>query len=548
MSTLTPGLLTGWDAAALGSAARALRQDAAVLREVEVVVRRAVEAVEVGRGRTADATRRQGLADALLARRVAEQVELDAAVVQAASEVVGAAVASLARATRLAASAGLRVGGDGRVDPGPEPEQGRVGLADTCSAMARQALAAAEEADADAARALDRRAGVRGIFATLLGPLPGAATPASAAAARVRAHALPEGASVADRAGWWQATPVREQGRLRSAGGTDLGEGLPPSVRDAGNRARLSAELVRVQRLLAGVGRRPTPTEVVLLGRLRVLLSVQRVLSRHPDARLLTLDSATGTGRAVVAFGDLDRADHVAVLVPGLSGWVPHYLEGLSGDAQRVRVQAAGYGNGSVATVAWIGYQAPNVHNVALRGAAERGVPGLRRTLDALEVRAAARGREQTVTLLGHSYGSMLSGLATREPTGIDDLVLLGSPGAAAHRTSELSVPAGHVWVGEARFDPVADLGRFGADPSFPTFGATTLPTGAGLDLLLGTPVASSTGHSEYYAAGSAALASVGLVVAGRGGLLRPGSLAPGPSGQPSINGSARPGASRTPR
>ncbi len=544
MIGLTPTRLAAWDADALAAAARSLADDALVLREVEGVVRRAVQAIQVGQGHTADAQRRSGLAHALLARRVAEQTERDAGVVRAAAEVVGAAVRALARAVRLAGGRGLRVDGDGRIDPGPDPDDARVSLADTCSALARQALAAAEEGDADAARALFGLDGATSIWRSMQGLIaPGTLESGeiAAAVARVRARSLPPGATVADRAAWWAVTPMGEQARLAGLDqGLDLlpDEGLPPWVRDAVNRTRLGAELVRVQALLATAGRRPTPAQLVLREQLRVLQSVRSALRAHPDAFLLRLDSTTGSGRAVVALGDVDRADHVAVMVPGLTGWVPGYLDGLLQDARRVREQAASYGSGgsgTVATVTWIGYQAPGFAQVAYAGAAERGVADLRDTLQALQVRATVRGQEQSVTLVGHSYGSLLSGLTARAPTGIDDLVLLGSPGSGARRAAELVVPVGHVWVGEGRFDPVADLGRFGTDPGLGAFGATALPTGRGRDPVLGTALSTSTGHSQYYAAGSGALASVGLVVAGRGGLLRPASLAPGPFPRPTV-------------
>jgi len=551
VSTLTLARLQAWDATSLASLASGLRQQAEVLRVVEVIVRRAVAAIEIERGASAEAQRQQGLAHARLARRVADTAELDAGVVQAASEVVAAAADLLSRAVRLAEDAGLRIAEDGRVDPGPLPDDERASLAATCSALARQALAAAEEGDADAARSLLDREGMRGVRTILFGPVPYDAALIASAAAAVAERALPATATVAERTGWWEATPRSEQRRLIAAGdivGGATGEGLPSQVRDAVNRARLSAELADVQSRLAGAGWWPSSTELVDRRRLGVLSSIRDALEL-PGTRLLSFDSTTGSGRAVVAVGDVDRADHVAVLVPGLTGWVSGSLGDLVRSAQRVRDQAELYGPGSVAAVAWIGYQAPGWHDVALAGSAERGVAGLRQTLEALQVRADVQGQEQSVALLGHSYGSLLSGLATRDPTGLDDLVLLGSPGTGARHVSELAVPARHVWVGEGRFDQVADLGRFGVDPSLRQFGAVTLPTAAGRDPVLGTPVSVPFWHLQYYAAGSASLASIGLVVAGRGGLLRPGSLAPGPFRRPQVSPAvARAAAPRTPR
>ena len=103
-------------------------------------------------------------------------------------------------------------------------------------------------------------------------------------------------------------------------------------------------------------------------------------------------------------------------------------------------------------------------------GAAEKGAPALASFTDGLRA-AHLPTTDARLTVIGHSYGSTLTGAAARlRPHAFaDQLIFLGSPGAGARHASELEVKS--VWVGEAPDDPVADLGIYGADPSDAKFG-----------------------------------------------------------------------------
>ena len=113
------------------------------------------------------------------------------------------------------------------------------------------------------------------------------------------------------------------------------------------------------------------------------------------------------------------------------------------------------------------------------------------------------------------SYGSLTGGLAVQTPTGVDDLVLVGSPGVGTDHASGLQVPAGHVFVGEARDDPVADLAYFGTDPSSPEFGAVGFQTDGGTDPATGAALTASVGHSQYFEIGSESLRNLALITLG---------------------------------
>jgi pimeloyl-ACP methyl ester carboxylesterase len=216
--------------------------------------------------------------------------------------------------------------------------------------------------------------------------------------------------------------------------------------------------------------------------------------------------------------GDVDRAAHVAVVVPGFTTTVERDLTGadrVSADlADQSRRAATLVGDHrDVAVVSWLGYDIPQSadtlrsgHSVVLRASAEAGAGGLATFLRGLP-------SDRHVTLVGHSYGSTTAGLAVaRGDTGVDDVVVLGSPGLGAN-SADLGLQPGHVHVVEAHDDPVADLGWFGRDPS-------ELP---GVDRLSaddaglpdGRPGQRTLGHSGYLDPGTTSQWNVAAVVAG---------------------------------
>jgi pimeloyl-ACP methyl ester carboxylesterase len=171
----------------------------------------------------------------------------------------------------------------------------------------------------------------------------------------------------------------------------------------------------------------------------------------------------------------------------------------------------------STAVVAWIGYAAPSWRQVPFATRARAGGRLLTADLAALDAgRTADGGDPAHVTLVGHSYGSTVVGAALRSgPKRADDLVLLGSPGVLADDVSQLGMSGRRVYVGEAPFDPVADLGAFGADPGDPGFGATAIK--ADPEPGLCWPERLSGAHSRYFDPGSESLRNVARVVVGRG-------------------------------
>jgi pimeloyl-ACP methyl ester carboxylesterase len=222
-----------------------------------------------------------------------------------------------------------------------------------------------------------------------------------------------------------------------------------------------------------------------------------------------------GDGRIVEVVGDLRDADRIAVIVPGVSTTLDNFHRGLGGVVRRspywqaVQLHtAARAGPGRVAVVAWLGYDPPDgIGLPAVRsGSAVAGADALVRFVAEL----TAYRRDASITLIGHSYGSLvLAYAAARLPAQVTDLVALGSPGMDVMRAGQL--PAGaRLWVGSAAGDwtrwlpdvRILGLGH-GTNPSRPWFGARRLDvTGAG-------------GHDGYFVPGTISLRSLAAVVDG---------------------------------
>jgi pimeloyl-ACP methyl ester carboxylesterase len=138
------------------------------------------------------------------------------------------------------------------------------------------------------------------------------------------------------------------------------------------------------------------------------------------------------------------------------------------------------------------------------------GARALARDIAGLLAGHAARPTQ--VTLVGHSYGSLVAAVTVdRLPGAVDDLVVIGSPGLGVGRARDLRLPPGHVWVGAASADEVSHTSWFGPDPAGAAFGAFRFPA----EQPPGSSLADQ--HTRYLDPGSDALAAVGAIVAGLG-------------------------------
>jgi hypothetical protein len=320
---------------------------------------------------------------------------------------------------------------------------------------------------------------------------------------------------------------------------------VPAQVRDRANRARLDVQRAaleaEVRRLEVAVaaswfdGAFTSDDEALdeARAKLEALDRVEQVLARG-DRQLLLLDTSGRLATAAVAVGDVDTADHVAVFTPGMGTTVEGRLEGYDRDMDQLRSLALRElwttdPDATVATVSWLGYQAPSTpwedssqgrsqwhhlldpdRSVALDDAAREGAVPLTSFLQGID---AARADDPHLTGLGHSYGSLTTGLALQAPTGVDDAVFFGSPGLGLTDADDVLVPDGHRYVVEARNDPVADLAAFGTDPN-QLLDQTGLSAGEG-HAPDGRPLSGSTGHSQYLLQDSTSQYNLAVTVAG---------------------------------
>ena len=213
-------------------------------------------------------------------------------------------------------------------------------------------------------------------------------------------------------------------------------------------------------------------------------------------------------------------ADHVAVFTPGFTSTV----QGMGGydtsmyelSARTERELLRSGAGGSVATVTWLGYQAPQWdtvltgNSVASSGAASDGGRSLAEFLRGINT---SRLTDPDLTALGHSYGSTTTGYALLQSTGVDHVGLFGSPGIGTSDLGDLQVMSHQAYYAEAKWDPVGDLAAFGADPSGMAgmghlqTGSAAAPDGSALDGV--------TGHSSYLQDGSTSQYNLAQLVGG---------------------------------
>ncbi|MEU0493397.1 alpha/beta hydrolase [Nocardiopsis sp. NPDC006139] len=224
--------------------------------------------------------------------------------------------------------------------------------------------------------------------------------------------------------------------------------------------------------------------------------------------RLLAYDES-GDGRIVEALGDPATADHIIVLVPGNDNYLGNYFDPSRPTRPRVNGATLLRTMGEIATgesfavVVWMGYDTPRgFFEGAMRGPARRAAPDLVRLTHYLP-------GDAHITLVGHSYGTVVCGLALAEGR-VDDCIALGSPGMGGSSTADLRY-SGNLWVAQGRDDwirrfPRGRLGDIGHGPTplRPGFGGLRIETG---DI---------PGHCAYYTEGSESVRNMARIALGR--------------------------------
>jgi pimeloyl-ACP methyl ester carboxylesterase len=206
-----------------------------------------------------------------------------------------------------------------------------------------------------------------------------------------------------------------------------------------------------------------------------------------------------------VQFGAYDSARHVAVVVPGVGDdtnlcqdWVPGAHNLFAASPSTTVIMWKGYDNPSSIVAAAIGSLECNEHLMAAGGEL------------AAFVRSLPLGGHHSVTIVAHSFGSLVTGAALADHgLQVTDVVVAGSPGMSVDGLRELHVARAHFFSEEAPGDAIAELGVFGASPTSPFFGGTRMRTNAPGHIEVHS-------HSGYFVPGSEALENIVDVVTGR--------------------------------
>lgn len=297
----------------------------------------------------------------------------------------------------------------------------------------------------------------------------------------------PKDGTPAANAAWWKGLSPEEQAAWLSTRPDTVGalDGLPATVRDEANRVVLEEKRGQLQMELDSMPKPPAnewtwitagmyPSKVhtdewmawhnkygdryeQLNKSLKGIGSIQDRFDRTgerglPEAYLLGF-SPEGNGRAIVANGNPDTADHQAVYVPGTTS----NLGGIGGDIGRMenvwRSATESADGGSVSTITWLGYDAPQdiVKDSPFSHYADDGAPAYNRFIDGLDASRTAESDTHR-TAIGHSYGTTLIGSAARQgELNVDDVIFAGSPGVQVSNADQMDVPKGHVWNQEAK-------------------------------------------------------------------------------------------------
>ncbi|MFF3610730.1 alpha/beta hydrolase [Streptomyces sp. NPDC002580] len=222
----------------------------------------------------------------------------------------------------------------------------------------------------------------------------------------------------------------------------------------------------------------------------------------HGNRKILAFDP-NGSGRVAEVFGDLDRADHVSVVVPGVDTDLlsfqrtyKRYSAPVGMATSLYRAERAADPGKRTAVIAWADYTTPSGLGIDAATAMRAEDGGVR--LNAL-VRALPG--DSRVALYCHSYGSVLCGVAAHSlPSRVSDIAVAGSPGMRTAKAANLGTTArvwamrdADDWIQDVPYLEVGGLGH-GADPVSKGFGARVLSADG------------AKGHTGYFEPGTESL------------------------------------------
>ncbi len=307
---------------------------------------------------------------------------------------------------------------------------------------------------------------------------------------------------------WWEGLSETEREEVMRDDPDSLRnlDGIPAEVRDDLNREFLGDEIER--RLEEEEMSREDALNVDNddsddMVELRELVNLEETLNADgeddPDVVdgdeyfMLSLDP--DEGRSAVSRGNPDTADNVSTMVPG-TGITWEAVNGQLGRADSVHDAASAQNGDDHASIAWIGYDTPSAVEVAFSDSkAEEGQEELIDFQNGL--RETHEGEPSNNTIIGHSFGSTMVGLAAQtqlgdphDPLAADNLIFTGSPGVRGSSASDLDIDPDNVHATRSADDDVVGdfiARRFGANVTGDDYGANQFTTDPGTD------------HTQYF-------------------------------------------------
>lgn len=279
---------------------------------------------------------------------------------------------------------------------------------------------------------------------------------------------------------WWDSLSTTEQDAIVAQRPEIVGnlDGVPPEVRYQANRLVIQAHIDDLRAHGASQS------------------AIQRFEDLLSNNRQILLFDPSGDGRIAEVFGNITTADDIAVVVPGIGTSLRNY-------SSEYAVNLHKAARGDTATIMWLGYDTPagpNDHHVtdpsaAFTARATEWAPTLATFTAGLRTSGYAE-----ISIVAHSYGTVLATEAAKVGMSVDRVIMLGSPGVSATDASVFN--GAEVFAAKNFSDYVPPLSPLGTDPTSDGFGAKVFNANAF------NPINRSSyfDHSSYFTPGSTVL------------------------------------------
>ena len=347
---------------------------------------------------------------------------------------------------------------------------------------------------------------------------------------------------------WWTSLSEKEQKSIIQAHPDWIGNlnGIPMAVRDQANRKRLpeirkkiDEEVEKFEPKYEYVSEGTAEPTILLNPEYKKLLEKQKdihALERSINSEdsnnigrtlLLLDDSPSDRLRAAIGSGDIDHADHVMTLTPGMGSRVSttlatedggrgsgvEYTENVLEESGLSWKRNDGdHSKGTAAGVTWLGYDAPpDLVSASSSQPAQDAGSSLASFQDGIQ---ATHDGDPHLVSISHSYGTVVNGYALQQTNSVDEVVVTGSPGLRTYaggstvNASDLHMLPGDMFAADAEFDKVPYSTAHGRNPANdPGSEFVALETGGkhGLDGV--------TGHTDYFKPGTTVVHDMGQIL-----------------------------------